>query len=318
MLDKEDEPKTGADWHYERFVNDNIEGYWQYGKFQVYKRKYVLPRIFLTTNYYVAKSDKEIIEKIYDQNFSLQTLILEKEPPIKISPVEEEIFEPQLVKYEPNEIKITTNYDYNSLLFISDAFDPDWQVYLDGKPWQLLRAHYALRSTPVPKGKHLIIFKYQPKSFNIVYTTCHIILSSARIFLEPKFRLYSHFRHSTCHLPTPRAALISPFSIVIVKEADTMINNYGYGEALAYNVIAGTLPKCLQMDTIGAIFSEKLRHLPTKSGFFIANGKSVTSTTAGQNMTKTKPKMVWHLNKKRKYFTLPRTLAKRAHLFLVF
>ena len=192
LLDKEDNPKTGADWHYERFPGDNVRGFWQYDKFKVYMRQPTLPRVFQTTKYYVAKSDKEIIEKIYDQNFSLQTLILEKEPPIKISPVEEEIFEPQLVKYEPNEIKITTNYDYNSLLFISDAFDPDWQVYLDGKPWQLLRAHYALRSTPVPKGKHLIIFKYQPKSFNIgVYTSSlsfiGLLVFSVYLIIKRKF-----------------------------------------------------------------------------------------------------------------------------------
>ena len=36
---------------------------------------------------------------------------------------------------------------------------------IDGQKSQLLRADYALRAVPVPKGDHKVAFKYQPKSF---------------------------------------------------------------------------------------------------------------------------------------------------------
>ena len=179
LLDKEDSPKTGSDWHYERFPNDKVEGFWQYGKFQVYQRESVLPRIFLTTKYYVAKDDEEIIQKIYDSSFNLETLILEQEPPIKIDKEDSAIVLPKILKYEPNEIVIASNVDYNSLLFLSDSYDEDWNVYIDSQKSKLLRAHYALRSIALPKGVHQVEFKYQPRSF----TQGAIISSFSIIFL---------------------------------------------------------------------------------------------------------------------------------------
>ena len=165
LLDKEDNPKTDSDWHYEHFPNDNVTGVWQEEKFQVYERRPVLPRIFLTTNYLIAKNDQEIIQKIYDPSFNLETLILEQEPPIKIEKENLPIVQPKIINYEPNEISIATNLDYNSLLFISDTYDQDWNVYIDGQKSELMRTHYAFRSVAVPQNHHQVEFKYQPKSF---------------------------------------------------------------------------------------------------------------------------------------------------------
>lgn len=165
LLDKEDNPKTGADWHYERFPSDNVKGLRQYGKFQVYTREPVLPRAFLTTNYTVAQNDGEIIQKIYDPNFNLESIILEKEPSLKIDDKSLPITLPEIIKYEPSEVILRTNLNYNSLLFLSDAYDKDWNVYVDNDQTELLRAHYALRAVAVREGSHKVIFKYQPKSF---------------------------------------------------------------------------------------------------------------------------------------------------------
>lgn len=176
LLDKEDNPRTGADWHYERFTGDDVKGIWQMDKFQVYERQPVLPRIFLTNKYYIAKNDEDIITKIYDSNFNLKSLVLEKEPEIKIADVTPEITIPQLIKYEANQIVVKTNLPHNSLLYLSDAHDPDWNVTIDNRKRELLRAHYALRAVAVPSGDHLVVFKYQPKSF---YQGVIISISSA-------------------------------------------------------------------------------------------------------------------------------------------
>lgn len=164
LLDKEDNPKTGADWHYERFQGDKVQGYWQNGKFQIYIRENSLPRIFQTTKYTVA-DDAEIISKIYDPNFNLETLLLEKEPQLSISTQSTGITVPQIVEYKPGSIKIKTESNNNSLLFISDAYDPDWIVEIDNQKSKLLRAHYALTAVAVPAGTHDIAFSYQPQSF---------------------------------------------------------------------------------------------------------------------------------------------------------
>lgn len=184
FLDKEDNPKSNADWHYERFPGDSVLGVWQSGKTQIYRRKDALPRVFLSTNYEVVKSDSEIIGKIYDSGYDLRTIILEEEPKLKIgrqdksgvSPfleiegMDSEVIQPAIIKYEPGTVILKADVPVNSLLFISDVYDKDWKAYVDGKPQAMLRAHYAFRAVEVPSGKHDIKFVYSPSAFKLGLT----------------------------------------------------------------------------------------------------------------------------------------------------
>lgn len=192
LLDKDDTPKTGQDWHYGNFPGDSVEGFWQYDKFQVYKRSPVLPRVFLTTKYYVARNDEEIIEKIYDRNYDLEQIILEKNPPIEIIDMDQKIIIPRVESYEPNSIKVQTTTGAPSLLFISDSYDKDWNVYVDGQKSELLRAHFAFRAVAVPSGAHEVVFKYQPRSFAIgasttVASIAALVLLSLYLYRKKKF-----------------------------------------------------------------------------------------------------------------------------------
>lgn len=165
LLDKEDSPKNEADWHYERFQGDKVRGIWQQDKFQVLERENVLPRVFLTTQYEVINNDEKIVDAIYNSNFNLRTLILEKEPPIQISKTQSDIQIPKITKYEPNEAVFETGNDENSLLFLSDAYSKDIEAKIDGVSAPVLRTHYALRSVAVPAGNHQVSFIYNPRSF---------------------------------------------------------------------------------------------------------------------------------------------------------
>lgn len=163
FLDKND--LENKDWNPEpdRFPADNIKLIWQQGKFKIYERKDALPRYFQTTHYSVLK-DEEIIPKIYDRNFDLKTVLLEKEPNIQIENINQFAI-PKLESYEPNSLKFKTDTSYSSLLFLSDAYENGWKSYIDGQEAPILRADYAFRSVAVPKGSHEVVFKYQPKSF---------------------------------------------------------------------------------------------------------------------------------------------------------
>lgn len=190
LIDKDDIPRTGADWHYERYPFEKLTGHWQYDKFQVYRRETVLPRIFLTSNYFVSEDSKETISKIYDQKFDLRTVILEKSPSLDIVSETNSIELPVLEKYSPNEIKIKTGSDQNKLLFISDPHSNGWHAYINGTETPILRAHYAFRAIEVPKGKNQILLRYQPKSFTwglyITSTTLFLILISASLLIKRK------------------------------------------------------------------------------------------------------------------------------------
>jgi hypothetical protein len=46
---------------------------------------------------------------------------------------------------------------------LADAWDPGWQVELDGRPAPLLRANVAFRAVAVPAGRHGIVMLYRPR-----------------------------------------------------------------------------------------------------------------------------------------------------------
>lgn len=164
LIDKEDGPKTGSDWHESKFAPDEVKGSWQQGNIQVYERKNVLPRIFLTNDYKVAINDEEIIKSIYDFNYPLTKLILEEEPSLDIVG-KSDVTIPHLEKYDTNSIIINTSASSNSILFMSDAYADGWKATVDGHPTKILRAHYTFRAVAVPKGEHVIMFNYNPEPF---------------------------------------------------------------------------------------------------------------------------------------------------------
>jgi len=192
LADKEDDPKTKADWHYERFTPDKLKGEWQDGKFQVYRRENVLPRYFVTNNYVVIKDDNKIISRIYDKKTDLKTLILEEEPPLKIAKGANYKASVKLVKYEPNQAVFSVNSPQNTLLFLSDSYDPDWQVYVNGRVAKLLRADYALRAVAVPAGQSQVRLSYFPRSagLGMLISAASLVLLSAASLVSIKKRKF--------------------------------------------------------------------------------------------------------------------------------
>ncbi len=52
-----------------------------------------------------------------------------------------------------------------AILVLSDAYDEDWRVSVDGADAQLYRANYALRGVWLPPGEHTVVFSYRPRAF---------------------------------------------------------------------------------------------------------------------------------------------------------
>lgn len=159
FLDKTD--LEDKQWNPEpnKFPRDNVKLVWQDGKFKVYERENSMPRIFLTDNYVILK-ESEIINKIYNEDFDLKTILLEKPPPLEIT--KSNYFStPYVELYSPSKVIVSTSHDQNSLLFISDAYYPRWKAQIDGRETEVLIADYALRAVAVPSGNHKVILSYE-------------------------------------------------------------------------------------------------------------------------------------------------------------
>jgi len=62
-------------------------------------------------------------------------------------------------------LSVVTKTNIQSILVLADTFFPGWHAYIDGKETKIYRANLMFRGIVLPKGEHIVEFKYIPESF---------------------------------------------------------------------------------------------------------------------------------------------------------
>jgi hypothetical protein len=97
-----------------------------------------------------------------------------------------------LTGYAPNKLSYQSNASSVQLAVFSEIYyDKGWDVYIDGQSASHFRADYVLRALVVPKGKHTIEFKFEPKTIimgeKIALASSAILYGSLIIILGLSF-----------------------------------------------------------------------------------------------------------------------------------
>ena len=70
----------------------------------------------------------------------------------------------RLTNYKANKITYTSYTDTDALAVFSEMYYPQgWKAFIDNKPASIIRANYVLRALYIPKGKHTIVFEFNPE-----------------------------------------------------------------------------------------------------------------------------------------------------------
>lgn len=138
------------------------------GNLMLYENEKVLPRAYLTPDFRVIHSEKEMREQIAAKEFNpARTVLLEELPQFPLSENQKgsEKDTVQFLKGGLNHVHLITFCRDRRILFLSETFYPGWKVWVDGKRGKIYRANHAFRALPLGPGRHSITFKYQPFSF---------------------------------------------------------------------------------------------------------------------------------------------------------
>ena len=74
----------------------------------------------------------------------------------------------QLTDYAPNKLRYQVNTKKDELAVFSEVYYPvGWQITIDGKPAQMVRANYTLRALPIPAGSSVVEFHFDPTSIKV-------------------------------------------------------------------------------------------------------------------------------------------------------
>ncbi len=95
--------------------------------------------------------------------------------------------------FDSNIITYKTSTNKPELAVFSEIYYPEgWNITIDGKPAEMLRANYTLRALPIPSGNHTVIFKFEPKSIKITDTIAFIAL--AIMVLTAGYLLWTRYK----------------------------------------------------------------------------------------------------------------------------
>lgn len=134
------------------------------------KSKYVLLNNKFYPKAYFVKNTKtagglEILNAIKEGTTDpKETAFLEKDPGVKIDAADTTA-KVQITNYGIHSITLDAEASGNNLLYLSEVYYPDWKVYIDGQPAEILKTNYLFRGVVIPKGKHKIEFKFESATY---------------------------------------------------------------------------------------------------------------------------------------------------------
>ena len=124
---------------------------------------------------YVSNANEEI-EAIHGLN-PLQKAVVDKkfESSVRSLPSDSEATI-ELVDYQPNYLKYEVDSEKGGTVVFSEIYYPGWQSTVDGEEVPHGRANYILRAMNLPAGKHVVEFKFDPKSLHTTETIAFVAL----------------------------------------------------------------------------------------------------------------------------------------------
>ncbi len=95
----------------------------------------------------------------------------------------------KVVSYEPNEVQIKATVENPGFLVLTDAFHPDWKVFVNGEEEKIYQTNYLLRSVFLPRGRHDVRFVFKPASFFWgLWVSLFSLLILLFIYFKPRFK----------------------------------------------------------------------------------------------------------------------------------
>ena len=89
----------------------------------------------------------------------------------------------EITSYAPKHVTLKAEAGSKCVLLLNDRYHPDWKVWVDGKPAELLRANYIARGVMIDKGSHTVEFKFEPSTRPLMVSLTAIAVAVAICFM---------------------------------------------------------------------------------------------------------------------------------------
>jgi hypothetical protein len=138
------------------------------GQYALFEFTGALPRAKLYSNWQVSTNDQVTLTNLASAEFDPERAVLVANASVPTPPAASSLTaQPstnsvEFASYAPKRIVLRANASSPALLLLNDKYDPNWKVWVDGKPESLLRCNYLMRGVYVQPGPHTVEFRFEP------------------------------------------------------------------------------------------------------------------------------------------------------------
>ena len=129
-----------------------------------------LPRAQLYHRWEVVTNETETLARLASPEFNpAETVLVHEElavPPAVTNGAGrgEAVIQPIVTSHR---VDVRVQATGQSVLLLTDRFDPAWRVTVDGQLGPLIRCNYLMRGVSVPAGTHTVTFQYHPNTAGV-------------------------------------------------------------------------------------------------------------------------------------------------------
>jgi hypothetical protein len=144
----------------------------------IYRNNSVLPRAFFVPEAIYVPEDK-ILEIMVTRGFGYTNkVILQDNIDDDIDKINKGVVDKsvdthnlkaivEITRYKLHKICIDINTPVDGWLVLTDNYYPGWEAYINDIPVKIYRAYHAFRAVEIKKGKHKVVFVYNPLSLQM-------------------------------------------------------------------------------------------------------------------------------------------------------
>jgi hypothetical protein len=137
---------------------------------KIFRAQKTLPRASMFYNAFLAKDDKESLEKLKSNQFDVSSTVV-----LSADQIEPAMLPPaianatstaqKVISDTPLAVKISVDSKHDGILMLNNQYYPGWSVFVDGKKDEILCADYLFDGVLLKEGQHEVLFLYEPLSF---------------------------------------------------------------------------------------------------------------------------------------------------------
>jgi hypothetical protein len=169
---------------------------------EVYRHVGMLPRARLVGKLETATDADALFDRMRESEFDPGRAAITELPPPGSAPNSDEtsVGTAAIGDHKPDRVVVKCDASTDAVLVLAETFYPGWTATVDGAPAAIYPVYYCFRGVTVPKGRHVVEFRYQPRSL-----TLGLLISASALTASAALAIWLRPRRGLTRIVSARA-----------------------------------------------------------------------------------------------------------------